>query len=255
MSPDLFQTVFVCSLVFVAGFVDSIAGGGGLRSTPAYVAAGLPPHIALGTNKFSGFFGTLSAVISYLRAGKAHLKAGVWATIGSITGSAIGAKLVCLASAQAINTMMLTVIPAVLIFFLFKNRFMPERKSGEPVKNLAQKALAIGFVVGAYDGFFGPGTGTLLTVAFFSFLGLDLMSSAGSARLSNMGSNVGSLAVFLINGKVLFPLALYAAAAGIAGNQLGAALALKKGEKIIKPFMALVLLLLLAEVARRRFAT
>jgi uncharacterized membrane protein YfcA len=118
---------------------------------------------------------------------------------------------------------------------------------------LLWKSLAIGAAIGAYDGFFGPGTGTFLTIAFCTFLGFGLLAASANARLANLASNAGSLAVFLSGGKVLFPLALYAAAAGIAGNMLGSRIALRKGERVIKPLMAAVLLLLMVEVVRRRF--
>jgi len=113
-------------------------------------------------------------------------------------------------------------------------------------------ALALGVVIGTYDGFFGPGTGTFLAVGFHLLTRLDLTTASGNARLANLASNTGSLAVFLLAGKVIFPLALVTAAAGVAGNVLGAGLAVQRGERVIRPLMVVVLVLLMGEVVRQQ---
>jgi uncharacterized membrane protein YfcA len=150
----------------------------------------------------------------------------------------------------------LVLVPAALLVLLLQDRLLRRHAAAAtdgPVAASASKALAVGLVVGAWDGFFGPGTGTFLTIAFHLLLRFDLLTASGNARLVNLASNVGAVIVFLIDARVVFPLALYAAAAGIAGNQLGSVLALRKGERLIRPFLVLVLVLLLGEVVRRRF--
>lgn len=249
---DNFQTFLLVGLIFVAGLIDSIAGGGGLISLPAYFAAGLPPHTALATNKFSSSIGTFTSVIRYFKAGKIHLKIGLLAAAGAIAGSSIGAKLALWVSENVINSVMLFLAPLVLVFFIFQKKFVPTSISNKPTKFKGIKSFFIGMSIGCYDGFFGPGTGAFLTIAFFSFLKLDLLSSSANARLTNLASNLGSLAVFLINGKVLFPLAVYTAIGGIAGNLVGSKLALKKGERIIRPLLIIVLVLLMGEIIRQR---
>lgn len=246
----------VCALVFVAGVLDAIAGGGGLISLPTYLALGLPPHLALGTNKFSSFTGTLSAVWRYWRAGKVEARSALFAAGGAVVGSAAGAPIVLLVSSGAVHVVVLVLVPVALVVVVFRERILGRPSAAaaaEPPGRRAAKAVAIGLVVGVWDGFFGPGTGTFLAIAFHVLLRLDLLTASGNARLTNVASNVGALAVFLLGGRVLFPLALYAAAAGVAGNQLGALLALRRGERLIKPFLVVVLVLLLGEIVRRRF--
>lgn len=242
-------------LVFLAGFVDAIAGGGGLISLPAYFAVGLPPHVALATNKFSACLGTATAVFRYWRAGQLRLTLGLWAALGALLGSAAGTKLALLTPPAAIRAALLVLVPLVLLFFLFKDR-LGKRLGRDDLSRGAQtrRALALGLVVGGYDGFFGPGTGTFLAIGFNAFLALDLVAASANARLANLASNAASMVVFLFAGKVLFPLAIVMAGAGIAGNALGSKLAITRGAKLVKPLMVGVLLLLLGEVLRQSLA-
>jgi len=258
MTFDLLPLGLCCLLVFFAGFVDSIAGGGGLISLPTYFALGLPSHLALGTNKFSSFMGTLTSTFRYWRAGKIHARVGLLSAAGALLGSAVGARAALLVPARVINTVMLVMVPLVLLFLLLKNRILPgltaqDADESRPVAHIGLKGLVVGVVIGVYDGFFGPGTGAFLTIGFHLGLRFDLLRASATARMTNLASNFGALAVFMANGQVIFPLAIYAAVAGIAGNQLGSRLALKKGERVIKPIMVFVLLLLMAEVVRQRF--
>lgn len=245
------QIAFVCGLVFLGGLVDSIAGGGGLLSLPAYLAAGLPPHTALATNKFSSVLGTLTASIRYARAGKVHLRTALIAAGGALVGSAAGARAVLFVPPAAVHTVVLVLIPTALVVLLLQDRIVRRTAPGAAVR-LGPRALAVGLAVGAWDGFFGPGTGTFLAIAFHTFLGLELLVASGNARVGNLASNLGAVAVFLAGGHVLFPLGLYAAAAGVAGNLVGARLALRRGERLIKPVLVAVLVGLLVEVIRRR---
>ncbi|MBI5491219.1 MAG: TSUP family transporter [Deltaproteobacteria bacterium] len=257
MDLSFWAIAALCGLVFLAGFVDSIAGGGGLISVPAYLALGLPPHAALATNKFSSVAGTLTATWRYWRARKIHLRTALVAAAGALAGSAAGARTVLLVPAAAVHTVVLVLVPAALVVLLFQDRLLRRAPladgGGEPGRPLL-RAVALGLLIGAWDGFFGPGTGTFLALGFHLALRFDLLTASGNARLVNLASNAGAVVVFLAGGRVVFPLALYAAAAGIAGNQLGSMVALRRGERIIRPFLVVVLVLLLAEVVRRRFA-
>jgi len=244
--------IAICACVFLAGLVDSIAGGGGLISLPAYFAAGLPPHMALATNKFSSFCGTATTILPYWRSGAMRVKASLWAAMGAVAGSMAGARIALLVSADAITASMLILIPVVLVVFLLKDRMVRKLAVHHPRHDAVPLSLVIGAGVGLYDGFFGPGTGTFLTIAFTILMGFSLLSAAASARAANLASNAGALAVFLLKGKVLFPLALYTACAGIAGNIIGARLAVRHGDRVIRPVLVLVLILLLGEVIRRR---
>jgi len=245
--------LLVCGLVFLAGLVDSIAGGGGLISLPAYFAAGLPPHMALATNKFSSTCGTATTILPYWRSGAMRLKASLIAAAGAVAGSMAGARLALACTPETITGIMLVLVPTALGVFLLKDRLMRVHAHVVRERESTGPALAIGLAVGTYDGFFGPGTGTFLTIAFTIVLGFSLLSAAAGARVANLASNAGSLAVFLLHGKVLFPLAFFAAAAGMAGNFIGARLAVRHGDRVIRPVIVAVMILLLAEVIRRRW--
>jgi uncharacterized protein len=255
MDLSLTQTLLLCAFIFLAGFVDSIAGGGGLISLPAYLWAGLAEHASLATNKFSSTLGTLVAVARYYKAGTIRLRIGLLGAAGALAGSVAGARLALAVSPNVIHAAVLALAPCALVVILLQKRFLPAEGvggvAGRP--GLAWKSVAIGVVIGIYDGFFGPGTGTFMTLAFAIVLGLDLLTASANARLANLASNLGALAVFLADGRVVFPLAIWAAMAGVAGNWLGARQALLKGRKIIQPLMVLVMVLLMAEVVRRRY--
>jgi hypothetical protein len=246
------ELAILCACVFCAGFVDAIAGGGGLLSLPAYFAVGLPAHAALATNKLSSSAGTATAVARYWRAGTVRIRLGLAAAGGAVVGAAIGARLALAIPAATIQSLILVVVPVVLVLFLLQDRLAPSAGAPPPTAAAVRAAL-LGSGIGIYDGLFGPGTGTFLAIGFAWACGLDLLGAAANARLANLASNLGALAVFLLRGEVVFPLALWTAAAGICGNALGARLAVRRGARLIRPFMVVVLVALMAEVVRRRF--
>lgn len=258
MDFDYFSINFLILifLIFLGGFVDSIAGGGGIITLPAYMAFGIPAHLALGTNKFSGFFGTFSATIKYARHKVISFRLALISTVSSIIGSIFGSQSAVLMSEKTINFIVLIITPIVLIIFIIKDFILRDKNGGALVDKSFKafiKSVVIGLFVGFYDGLFGPGTGTFMTIGFNAVLGLDLINASGTARLCNLGSNFGSLIIFISYNKILFPLAFYTAIAGITGNLLGASLAIRKGGKIIKPLISFVMLLLIFELLRKRF--
>jgi uncharacterized membrane protein YfcA len=243
---DFLQIALLCGLVFLAGFIDSIAGGGGLISLPAYVLTGIPMHAALASNKFSSTFGTALAAFNFLRNGKVYIKAIPLSVIFALAGSSFGAYVALLTGDEVLRHILLIMIPIVAIVILVKRDFGRQNridtlKKGTILTGAAIAAATIGF----YDGFFGPGTGTFLILIFTIFLRFDLVTANGNAKIINLSSNIGSLITFLIGGQVVFALAIPAAVFGILGNLLGSALAIKIGAKIIKPILVGVLALLL----------
>lgn len=246
MIVTLKMYLIVCPLVFLAGFVDSIAGGGGLISLPAYLLAGLPAHFAMGTNKTAMSVGTFASALKYLRAGKTDLKVGGFSALGSLIGASLGSMLALMIPDSVLKIIMLAVLPAVAIFLIVKKDFGAksdtERKLS--LKRIIITAFIIGLVIGCYDGLVGPGTGTFLILAFTGFLGFDLLKSSGCAKVANLASNIASLVIFSISGKVLVPLAIPAAAFAVAGNWLGTKLAIKGGSKYIRYTIFLVIGLL-----------
>ncbi|MEG2135573.1 MAG: sulfite exporter TauE/SafE family protein [Clostridia bacterium] len=238
----------VCPLVFLASLVDSIGGGGGLISLPAYLLAGLPAQMASGTNKFSACFGTLFATIKYARGGKMLLKPALLAVVGALPGSYVGAWLQCQMSEETVRAFMLVAIPVVAVLLLFKRGGEDSAEVKVMTRKLGVLCFLIGLGCGLYDGFFGPGTGTILIMLFTWIVGMDMVSASGSAKLVNLASNAAALATFLAAGQVLIPLAIPATVCSVVGGYLGARLALKKGAKLIRYVMLGVLALLILKL-------
>ncbi|MGI5898619.1 MAG: sulfite exporter TauE/SafE family protein [Christensenellales bacterium] len=240
----------VCPLVFFAGFVDAVAGGGGVISLPAYLVAGLPAHFAAGTNKMANGLGTAMAVWKYMKGGKILWRVALFSTIGSLLGSAIGTRIALSFPENTLRMVMIAAIPLVAVFMLVKKDFGSEARPERELSSRASVALsfAIGLVIGCYDGLVGPGTGTFLILAYTGILGMDMLLSSGCAKVANLASNVASMVVYLIGGKIVYLVALPAAVFSIAGNYLGARFALKNGSGFIRKMMFLVLALLLAKL-------
>jgi len=248
---ELLKTVLiVCPLVFLAGFVDSVAGGGGIISLPAYLMAGLPAHLAAGTNKVVNGCGTLSATLRYFKNGKVRLRAAVSAALGALLGSMLGAQLASMISEAALRTIMLVALPCVAVFLVCKRDFGRDYSpAAEPAprREVIVSAL-IGLGIGCYDGLVGPGTGTFMILCFTAFLSMDLLTASGCSKAANLASNVGSAVVWIIHGSVLWKLAAPALVCSILGNLCGARYALRGGSKKIRNMMFVVLGLLFAKM-------
>ncbi|MBE7007626.1 MAG: sulfite exporter TauE/SafE family protein [Ruminococcaceae bacterium] len=248
---ELLKTVLiVCPLVFLAGFVDSVAGGGGIISLPAYLMAGLPAHLAAGTNKVVNGCGTLSATLRYFKNGKVRLRAAVSAALGALLGSMLGAQLASMISEAALRTIMLVALPCVAVFLVCKRDFgRDDSPAAEPAprREVIVSAL-IGLGIGCYDGLVGPGTGTFMILCFTAFLSMDLLTASGCSKAANLASNVGSAVVWIIHGSVLWKLAAPALVCSILGNLCGARYALRGGSKKIRNMMFVVLGLLFAKM-------
>lgn len=241
--------LIICPLVFCAGFVDAVAGGGGLISLPAYIFAGVPVHIAYGTNKFANCIGTSVASAKFFKSGHIKIKPAIISAIGALIGSWLGAELVIFLDEKYLKYCLMIILPVVTMFLLFNRNFGSEEL--ERVlqnKRLYSLALIIGLIIGAYDGFFGPGTGTFLVLAFTTICGFNMITASGNAKIVNLASNFAALIVYLLNGKVAFAIGIPAAICAVAGNYIGAHLAIKNGSKFIKPIILLVIGLLFIKV-------
>jgi len=247
---NLYTTLLIiCPLVFIAGFIDSAAGGGGLISLPAYMAIGLPPHIATGTNKCSSTFGTMFSAYTFYKNGKMHIKSALVAAIAALFGSWIGAKLNMIADENILRFLLMIILPVVAVFVTVRKDFGKEDRTGKVGKRkLNILCLIIGFCVGCYDGFFGPGTGTFLILGFTVFAGFDLLKASGSAKVVNLASNIAAFTTFAFNGQIMWSIGIPAAFFGIAGNIIGSKLAIKKGSKFIRPMFVVILTILFVKV-------
>ncbi len=228
-------------LVFFAGFVDSVAGGGGLISLPAYLFAGLPVHVAYGTNKLASSFGTAIAVRQFAKSGSIRLQPALISAAGAIVGGLFGAKLVLLLSDETVQMMMMLCLPVVAVFMLTRkqlgsdeNHFIEPRK-----ENL--RCLGIGVGIGIYDGVFGPGAGTFLLMSFTAFIGYSMVTATANAKVVNLGSNVGALITYMLGGKVLYTVAVPCILCAALGNFLGSKMAIEKGSRFIRPVMTCVI--------------
>ena len=240
--PEITLTTFliVCPLVFLGGFVDAVAGGGGLISLPAYMIAGLPVHNSIATNKLSSGMGTTVSTIRFARGGNIPWKKALPCVIMAMIGSAAGARLALLVDAELFKRLMLVIIP-VTAYYVMKNKTMGKEPDPLDFKKMMIRASAVALVIGMYDGFYGPGTGTFLILLLSSFAKFRLGEANGVAKSINLTTNITSLAVYLMSGKVIIILGFIAGLFGIAGNYIGVSFFNDKGAGAVKPIMLVVL--------------
>lgn len=242
--------LIVCPFLFLAGLIDAIGGGGGLISLPAYLIAGLPPHAAIATNKLSSTCGTTTATLRFIKNGLVNLKLAVPSVIAAIIGSSFGANLSLLIKEEIMLYIMVAILPICAFLVLNKKLF---HDGGENEITLDRRtyitATIAALVIGMYDGFYGPGTGTFLIIAFTVFAKISMKTANAQAKVINLTSNITSLIIFLINGEVLFSVGIVAAACNMLGGYIGAGLVMKNGAKIVKPSIIFVLILLALKVA------
>lgn len=249
MGVEMIQYIIVCPLVFLAGFIDAIAGGGGLISLPAYMLAGVPVHFAIGTNKMSSSMGTVIATYRFAKNGYIKLKLAACSVICALLGSPLGAMLSLKINDSYLKLLMLVILPVTAFYVLRKRDFNQKQNIENDVDIQTYfKCMLIAFLIGAYDGFYGPGTGTFLILLLTGIANLSLNNAAGTTKAINLSSNIAGLATFIINAKVLFPLGIAAGLFSIAGNYFGAGYFTKSGAKIARPVIITVLSIFLIKV-------
>ena len=229
----MLQYLIVCPLVFLAGLVDSIAGGGGLIALPAYLIAGVPAHVALGTNKLSSAMGTTVSTARLAKHGfskerclwrcaprRQPLWVRLWAPIWPSW---------CRES--VIKHMMIVVLP-VVAFYVLRNKDMGARDRTEDISRnkVFAISMAAAFFVGGYDGFYGPGTGTFLILILTGAAGMDARSASAQTKVINLSSNIAALLTFIATGNVYYPLGLTAGVCSIAGHYIGAGMVAHDGQ-------------------------
>ena len=248
LTPMVF--LIVCPLVFLAGLVDAIGGGGGLISLPAYLIAGVPVHLAVATNKMSATFGTTLATFRFIKAKLVDFKLALPTIVTAFIGSYLGARLSMIVDEKVMKYILFVVLPVTAFIVLNRKLFEVEEKEGELV--ITRKAMILAsissLVIGVYDGFYGPGTGTFLIIALTVFCKIPMKKANGQAKLINWTTNNTSLIVFLLHGQVLLLLGIVAAICNMAGAWIGSSLVMSKGVGIVRPCIILVLILLLLKV-------
>ena len=233
--------------VFLASFTDAIAGGGGIISVPAYFLAGLPAHYALGTNKLSAGLGTIASTGRFIKNGYVDWKLGVPAIVLALIGAHFGTKLQLMIDEKYLQYLLLVVLP-VVAFVVLRQRELPEEKGSIAPKKQMAIVCAASLVVGAYDGFYGPGTGTFLLLIFCNLAKMDVRTAGGNVKLVNLASNMGALFTSLASGKVFLALGLIGTVTSVLGHYIGSGLAIKNGSKIVRPTVVIVLILLAVKV-------
>ncbi|MBE6927454.1 MAG: sulfite exporter TauE/SafE family protein [Ruminococcaceae bacterium] len=248
----MWVVLLICAGVFCASFMDAIGGGGGIISVPCYLLAGLPVHHALGTNKLSSCIGTVASTVRYVRNGCVDWLLGIVSIFLALIGAHIGTRLQLAVDERYLQLLLLLVLPVIAVILL-KKKSLPEVRL--EMNETRRKAIvwSASLIIGAYDGFYGPGTGTFLLLLFCYLAKMDVRTASGNVKLVNLSSNIGALATSLAAGKVLLHIGLLAAVFSIAGQYLGAGLALKNGSKIVRPVILIVLLLLASKVLLELF--
>ena len=247
----MLKFLIICPMVFLAGFVDAIAGGGGLISLPAYLFAGLPVHNAIATNKLSSAMGTTVTTIKFAKNGYIKLRQIITCVIAAMIGSAIGARISLTVDDYLFKIIMLVLLPFIAFYVLRKKTFIDRKPYSETKTILLSTAIA--FVLGVYDGFYGPGTGTFLILLLTAVAHMELTRANGTAKSINLATNYASLAVYLISGKVIVLTGLIAGVFNIAGNYLGARLFESKGAKFVKPIMLIVIVIYIVKLITEIF--
>ena len=233
--------------VFLASFMDAIPGGGGSISVPTYLLAGVPMHMALGTNKVSSGIGTAVSTARFIKNGYIDWKLGIPSVALALVGSFVGTSIQLMIDEVYLQYLLLIVLPVVAFVVLRQRQFSEERGEIDRRKQCAIVWLA-SFVVGAYDGFYGPGTGTFLLLIYCNLAKMDVRTAGGNVKLVNLSSNIGAFVTSLRSGQVFLVLGLIGAVTSIAGHYVGSGLAIKNGSKIVRPTVVIVLILLAVKV-------
>jgi uncharacterized membrane protein YfcA len=244
--PSLEMLFFLIGAGFVAAFIDSVVGGGGLIALPALLFAGLPPGIALGTNKLAGTMSALTSTFSFLVAGKINFRLAGWLFPLSFAGSIGGAYLVKQIPSEFLGPMVAILLVVVTIYTLLKKNW-GENSTFTGLQGLKVVGVGIGaMVIGFYDGFFGPGTGSFL-IFMFLMVGLDFVGAAANSKVLNLASNMGSLITFFLLSSVNIYYGLPMGIAMIAGALVGSQVAIRKGAAYVKPLFIIVTVLLIGK--------
>lgn len=242
------SVLFICLAGFLAAAIDAIAGGGGIISLPALLATGIPPHFALGTNKFASTCGSLTSSFRFARSKMVHFPLVKYQVPCTALGAALGVYTALRVDEGFLNWFIVVMIFAVAVYTTFKKDFGGSDKfTGLNTRNFLI-GMSFAFGLGFYDGFFGPGAGSFLIFLFISVFGFDFTLAAGNSKVLNFTSNVVSLILFAISGKIIYMVAIPMALSMVLGAYVGSHIAIKNGAKIIKPIFITIALLLIIKL-------
>ncbi len=233
MHPEWWVLVALGVTAFFAGAVDAIGGGGGLLNVPALLLAGLPPQLALGTNKLAGIAGTATATATFAAARAIRWPIVIAGAVAAFVGGLLGARTVL-----HIDPALLRIVVSVLLLVASVVVVLRPQIGERPAASVAERSIwrsgAIGLATGYYDGFFGPGAGTFMVFLFVALLGLDFLAATGVAKAANLASNLGAIIVFALAGTIDYRIGLIMAGGAIAGSFTGSRLALARGAAFVR---------------------
>lgn len=243
------HTALLCAAFFLAGIVDAVCGGGGLLTLPAFLAVGFPAHMISGTNQCSTMLGGTTAFLSYLHGGHIHWRTALPTAPLAILGAYLGARLNLLLPEALLEKLMIVLLPAAAAALLLKRDFGSENRADTlTTPRILAGSLFIGLVVGGYQGFYAAGAGTFFMLAFALVMRLDLISASGNTKLVALCSNITASITYTLSGSVVFSVVLPATLFNIAGNALGAQLAMRRGARLIRPMFLGILALLFVRI-------
>jgi len=242
------KMLFLCIAGFVAAFVDSIAGGGGLISLPAFLLAGVSPQLSLGTNKLAASMASCTSSIKYAMSGKVNYKLIKYTALFTLAGAVLGVNVAVRINEDFLYTMVLILVLIVGIYTMFsKTVGLEDNFKGLNKRNIVL-GMVLAFGLGFYDGFFGPGTGSFLIFGFISIFGFNFIMAGGNARVLNFVSNITSLITFAVFGKIDYLIGLPVGICMIVGAYMGTKMAINKGSKLIKPIFVTMSLAVAAKM-------
>lgn len=242
MPPEIYPILLLCIAAFAAGFVDAIVGGGGLIQTPAslVILSAQPVSVVLATVKVPSFTGTAFAVGQYIKKVPVRWRLMGWLCATAFISSYAGSQLLLKVSNEFMKPVLVFVLTAVAIYTYTKKNFGQQKHRDLPRRKELLYAVVISAVIGFYDGFIGPGTGSFFILAFIAILGFDFLGASTHAKMVNLATNLGSITLFIIQGKIIWGIALPMAACNALGGFLGARLAIAKGNGFIRIFFLLI---------------
>lgn len=245
MTLTLGIALFCGGFSLLAGFIDSIAGGGGLLTIPALLICGAPPHLALGTNKIGACLGTMVALLNFAANKLVNWAMVFYGVAFSLAGSWAGSLLALAAPPETLGKILLILLPCGMVATLLPSRSAKSQSGHVQGWKFWLGLPLVCAVIGVYDGFFGPATGSFLILGLHWALGMGLVAASGTAKAFNLASNLSAGISFIWHGHVYWPLALLMAACLMLGNWFGSAFAIRIGARAVRRFLLLSLLLLL----------
>lgn len=237
--------IFLIIASFFAGYVDSIAGGAGLILIPAFIVAGLPPQIALGQEKLVSTVGTIAAIRNFFKSKSIIWKVVPLGIISALIGAYFGAKLILILPTEILTYVIFGLLPVGLLATLFKGKISANQRESVGYKDAPFLVILVCLIVGFYDGFFGPGTGSLFIICLCLINKFNLLNASATSKIFNFSSNIGAFVAFAIAGKMAFLIGIPMIIANLLGNHIGSQQAINTDGAIIKKVLVLTVIILM----------